>query len=714
MPRSVAVSVENSFKAGLITEASGLNFPENACTDTENCEFDLLGRVSRRAGIDLEAGFATKTIDRSGSVIATYLWRNVTGDGTISFVVQQIGTTLFFWNAQSTNAISIGAESGNIDLTAFQTSGSASPRLAECQFADGLGKLFVVHPGLDAFFVVFTPASDVFTATKIDLTIRDLQGMAESPAIPVDFRPTADIGSTSVSHHYNLLNQGWGSTVGAASLATWDAGRSDLPSNADVWWLYKNSSDAFDLLELANFDPGTTPAPKGHFVLNLFNQNRSAASGVIGITSTSTDPQRASAVAFFAGRVFYAGINAVDQFSKIYFTQIIERNDQLGACYQKQDLTSETTFDLLPDDGGFISIPEAGTIYKLFPMQAALLVFAYRGVWAITGSSSVGFSATDYTVSKISDYRAVSNTSFVSVNGAPIWWNTDGIFTAQGNANAVGGATVQSLSFTTIQSFYDLIPNESKQFARGYFNPVEQVVHWLYKSTRVGTLQESYEFDKVLTLNILTGAFYPWSIGHGSVKIHGLVVTDAVGGQITEANVIDTALETVIDGAGDTIVSLQLQNAATTQAFKYLVSFPDGAGSWKFTYADVRDVTYKDFSSFDSNGVDFDSFFITGYKTHGEAQRRFQPNYVILYNEGTGSYYVQGIWNFANTGSGQGIGLYTSRQKVVYTDETVNAAHKKVKIRGNGYTLQYFITSVPGEPFTLLGWSTQESANART
>ena len=45
MPRQALVSIENNFTKGLITEASGLTFPENSCTETINCVHKHTGNV---------------------------------------------------------------------------------------------------------------------------------------------------------------------------------------------------------------------------------------------------------------------------------------------------------------------------------------------------------------------------------------------------------------------------------------------------------------------------------------------------------------------------------------------------------------------------------------------------------------------------------------------------------------------------------------------
>jgi len=80
MPQQITSSVENNFTKGFITESTGLNFPENAATDTDNCEYTLIGDVDRRLGIDLEANAVISLpVDRTNKAISTYKWNNVGG-----------------------------------------------------------------------------------------------------------------------------------------------------------------------------------------------------------------------------------------------------------------------------------------------------------------------------------------------------------------------------------------------------------------------------------------------------------------------------------------------------------------------------------------------------------------------------------------------------------------------------------------------------------
>ncbi len=96
MPQQVLNSVENNFTKGLITEFTGLNFPENAATVSDNTEYTIIGDVVRREGIDYETGFSTASQNRANVAISTYKWNNIGGDGSTQIVVKQVGATLIF------------------------------------------------------------------------------------------------------------------------------------------------------------------------------------------------------------------------------------------------------------------------------------------------------------------------------------------------------------------------------------------------------------------------------------------------------------------------------------------------------------------------------------------------------------------------------------------------------------------------------------------
>jgi hypothetical protein len=698
MANPSGVSVENNFSKGLITQATGLNFPENACTETENCVFNLEGSVERRLGFDFEQDYTTKTIDRADKAVTSYTWRNVSGDGGLTLFVLQVGLTFYFYK---TNAASLSAGAIVDSVTLSAIAGADTPSAAEAQFADGLGYLIITHPHCNPVRVSYDSATEAVTETSITIKIRDFEG-ATADSLTVDERPTSTLAALTVSHRYNLLNQGWSTD----NLTTWDTGRTDMPSNSDVMWRFKNSSDAFDIATVANVVSGNSRAPGGHYILTLSNMDRDTASGLTGVAATTTSFYRPSACAFFAGRMFYAGINSPKVNSNIYFTQIIEREDQYGACHQVNDPTSEDLFDLLPSDGGVISIPEAGTVYKLHSVPGGLAVMAANGCWYITGSTGLGFTANDYTVQKISKINAISGSSFVDVTGYPAWWNNDGIYILTSEGGTV--PVIKSITEKSIKDLYDTIPFNSKKYAKGFYNNIVGTIQWVYNTS--GTIEPTqiYEYDSILNFDTRLGSFYSWTISDSNVKLHGVFTLEALSSNIVSVGVIDGSSNVVIDGSGNNVVIFRDNFATDSFIFKYLVSYATG-GSYAFTFAEEKNTSYLDWFTYDSVGVDYTSFFVTGYKLRGEGLRNYQPNWVGVFSkvEEEVRYTFRGLWGYANTSS---TNKWSTAQTVTHSDTNFTYARRRLRVRGLGPVLQYKVTSVTGYPFYLIGWTVLDVA----
>jgi len=794
MARSHGIVVQNKFIKGLITEATALNFPEDACTETFNCVFDHLGRVTRRLGIDLEGGKTIQSVDRAGSAAVTYLWRNVGGDGDIQFTVVQNGNKLYFYRVLSSAALSAGLHANTVTLTTFSSVAAATVQTQECQFAAGNGYLFVTHPSCEPFYVAYDIAGNTFTATQINLKERDFIGISDG--LQDQERPT----TLTDAHRYNLANQGWPSryllqsatsitigtgskvftttagvsilvgdrvrvysratpgflgasvttgnimigtvtaysgttltinvtaTNGAGTLTDWNiveepnyieawpaAGQGNFPNNCDVWWAYKNTSNVFTLTtEFMNSFPGLGLAPKGHFILGVFNADRTLASGIAGLTAVTTGTARPTTCAFFAGRVFYGGIQFQGYNARIYFSQILTNINQAGKCHQVNDPTSEQLFDLLPSDGGFIDILEAGQILKLVPYLNNLIVITTQGVWSITGSQGLGFVATDYSVHKISAVPSSSANSLVDVDGVPIWWTSDGIFQITSDPQT-GQLAVQNTITQTILSFFANIPLESRRFARGTYDPEDHLVHWVYRSTPSSTFSDKYTYDAALTFNLLSKAFYPWSVDRTNGRIHGVVAVRTQGGTFTLANVSAASGVNNVQaasGANQVIVFSAPTNTTGNSGtiVKYLCSYaPTGVGETSnLTFAESYQTTYKDWASTTAGVVDYTSYLVTGYRIHGEAMRKYQTNYVNFFSDSDATntqFKVRGQWDFSTSGS-------SGRDSTVQVVSGLfKARPKRLKIRGHGKSMQFRVESITGQPFSLIGWAAFETAN---
>lgn len=243
-------------------------------------------------------------------------------------------------------------------------------------------------------------------ATPITIQVRDFEGVEDG--YEIETRPSSLTGL----HEYNLRNQGWPleaectqrpgesgpennwsghPTYGKYPVYFTFNEEGFYPSNADQFTLGRDGNvtqpfrvDQFSVPALRKNVFGNTQAPKGHFIYNAFNIDRSNGKTVISSVPASanrTTNERPDAVAFYAGRVFYSGVNDLEYNDKVYFSQILESMNFVGKCYQEADPTSEHITDLVDTDGGVIKITGAKQIVLLREVGESLIVGATNGIW---------------------------------------------------------------------------------------------------------------------------------------------------------------------------------------------------------------------------------------------------------------------------------------------------------------------------------------------
>jgi hypothetical protein len=384
--------------------------------------------------------------------------------------------------------------------------------------------------------------------------------------------------------------------------------------------------------------------------------------------------------------VFYTGVNDTFPTSgdaatyawteNVYFSTTVQTPSDFSACYQTNDPTSENLFDELPTDGGVFPVVGSGTIHKLYSIANGLLIFCNNGIWFATGSTGIGFAANDFTLTKISSVKVLSHTSFVDINGLPMFWNEEGIY--QVTPSQGGQLTVEPITVSTILTYYNDIPLSSKKYARGSYDPVNYVLQWCYRSTPETSVTDRYQFDTILAYNVYTKAFYVYniSVGPNTNYIHG------------------------IDYISYPYVSTQ----SPDPSFKYHCSSLSG-GIYNHTFAEEYDETFVDWGS-----VDYTSQFITGYKLHGQGIKKTQVPYVFTFSriaDNYSAFYIQSLWDYASTFDSN---RWSQPQFVEIYDNNSSTVRRQHKLRGQGYAFQLMITSVSGQPFDIIGWSLYETA----
>lgn len=716
MARSGNITVENNFTKGLITEYTAMNFPENAVTETDNCVYSELGTVTRRLGIDYETGAVVRSLASIGAsvvderAVTEFRWFAVGNDGTTTFVVQQIGRAIRFF--ADTGAISPNLKSFDIDLMDYKVVGSTSTQVISnaCQFTTGDGYLFITHPFCDPLYVSYDGDTDTIDVNEITIEIRDIEGLDED--VENDERPTV----LTNTHKYNLYNQGWNTDVpnldgfSENALVYWERARTDYPSNADVWWLYRGSRGWVSFLQGATLPEdgvspdsikrGNSPAPRGYYIYEAFDIDRSEKSGITGLPGQTAGISRPGSCAWYAGRVWFSGVKATKYSSSLYFSQLVEGPRQFGKCYQQNDPTSEVAFDIVDTDGGVIKLPLVEEVVAMKVLGDSLVVLATNCVYVVSGTANDAFKTTNYTVRYISSVGARSALSVVEAEGALVWWNYDGIYSLTVTAN---GPEITNISKQTIQSFLTDIPADNIQFVKGVYNRREQIIRWIFSNVE----ESRYSYNRILDLNLASKAFYPHTIGTTlAPRICGLLTVSGATLVQTNETVVDSLGATVTDSSGTTTILVEGFSGAR-EIFKFVISGLISGGSLGLTYGELKNSECVDWESFNAVGESYSSYGISGYRIRGEMLRQFTstPVAFVMKNVVGGSCLVSGIWNYGERQS--------LKQELYRAATSVTNYIRRLNIRGRGKSFQIKFESAGNAPFSLVGWSTLDTGGTQ-
>lgn len=492
------------------------------------------------------------------------------------------------------------------------------------------------------------------------------------------------------------------------------------PGNNKQWWVAKAQGDDPDKnIKEGDFLPkvldkiysGNNRAPRGHFLLNAFHVDRSAVSNISGF-DVLDDGLRPNALCFFSGRAWYA------KGHKVYYSQIITAKSKAGLCYQEADPTSEDISDLIASDGGVVPISEAEHIQKLVPISNGVMVFALNGVWFIGGGGN-SFSAIDLGLDKVSSFGTNYPDSIISVGEQIFWWNEVGIHAleqASGQFGPIPGKFGNTnIAETTIQSFYNNIPEDSKKKVKGVYDPKNNVIQWLYS--------EDYNHNRythVLLYDLTLQAFYPWKIGEepGFPFVAGVFINK---GSVTQEvqEEISAELGTVLDNSLDTVTTLvyntNVENRPTNLTYVTVVG-----DEIAFSTFDNRN--YVDWASFNGRGLPYSSYVETGFELLDDAMRKKQAVRVFCHFRRTDEdalgvstsckFRTKWDWSanaFSNKWSRE-IEAYRPRTMRVPTttdfEEGFPVVVSNNKVRGSGKALQFrFECDEPNKNFDLLGWS---------
>lgn len=700
MTQQSAKKEYNTFVRGIITEAGPLTYPENASIDEENCVLNRDGSRQRRLGMDFEDDFVLRNVTAlSTDAIASFRWYNAANDVNNQLAVVQVGKKLVVFDASATSISAAYLQT--IDLSLYVTGKEV------LGVASGMGYFFVLGGISAPLYLSYNPATRTVGTTVITIRIRDIFGVDDGLAV------NTEPAGLSNAHRYNLLNQGWTNAL----ISTYAAAGTN-PSNAQQWFIGKDSNDDFQAALLKKQDFGTTPAPKGRFVIDAFarSTSRATASGVA--VDPDTETGYPSVVGFAFQRVWYAGCKSVysggNEFHPnytgfVFYSRTLRSTDDFGQCHADADPTSEVDSELVDTDGGFVNIPESGKIHKLIQKGDAMLVFAEQGIWEIRGDEG-GFRATSQQVTKLSEFGVISGTSIVDAEDVVVYWNRGGIYLLSPDSST-GRLSSKSISEGTVQTLFNNLDKVSKATAVGSFDPVNRRISWMYNDEAIytGTTYRN-KYNKELVLDIVLQAFYKNSIStykNPSPYIAGYLETP------------DFLLrQEGIRTRGDSVTKYLVVQFINTASNLAAVSF-----------AYYRDGSFRDWKSLDGIGASFTSYLVTGYETMNDSMRTKTAQKLVTHFKRTeekaitvngatvpdnpSGCLVQTRWDWSDSNNSgkwsEEFQVYRPRPYILTTGETIDYGYEvitnKNTIPGRGRALSIQFKSDADKDFYLFGWA---------
>ncbi len=761
MAKKLAPSEFNTFVAGLNTEASPLTFPDNTSLDEVNFVLNKNGSRNRRLGMDVENSYTTVTTSVTlpttlNIVINTYKWVNVGGDAEKSILVVQIGNQVDFFDMDTTPLSSGKIHSETFSTTLINTNFSFTS-------VDGL--LLITTGEKSIYSYEFTSPSTITESTRY-ITTRDLFGVEDEisgedlrSGSGVEERPTTETDE----HLYNLRNQTFavprikGNTETSDDTITYFKAESGgkYPSNSDsvVEALYPDAGDSDDRTinrffvdDLINNPQGTTPSPIGHFIIDAMERgtSRLAEDAALrakyseldfSVTSLPLDktPGGPTIVSEFAGRAWYGGFSGEivdgDAFSPrlssyLFFSQLVRSTNDLTNCYQQGDPTSVNEPDIVDTDGGFVRLDGAYGIQSMHNVATSLIVIANNGVWAVGGGGDEGFTATNYIVTKISDYGGSNPNSVVVGGDSLFFWGDNAIYHV--HKDQFGSWVSENISEKNIKTLYNAISYNDKVRCQGHFDNIERKIRWVYGDS-LGETANSKEL--VLDTNI------------GAFSVNTVYTTDGQYPRVmsvfeTNPYTISSGSELVFIGTDEVqasaegvVISTNISSSVTRESV-YL-SVLGTSPNISYTFSTYSNINFLDWEAVDSTGIDAAAYMITGYLTAGDNQRDKQVSYITTHFKRTenawvldagqivpdnqSSCKVQAQWEWANhVNSGRWSSEFQAyRYKRLFLPVDVNDDYDygfstivtKSKIRGKGKALSLKFSTEAGKDCHIYGWS---------
>jgi len=373
----------------------------------------------------------------------------------------------------------------------------------------------------------------------------------------------------------------------------------------------------------------------------------------------------------------------------VAFTQVINNEEDLVKCYQRNDPTDTELSDLLPTDGGTLELTGVGSITKMIPLDTGLVVIAANSINVISGPDGV-FRADDFSVDLLADIGTTTNRGVVNLDYGAMFANEQGIYSVL--PDQAGQLAVQNLTNNSIKSWYrDRIKDNMNRLVGCIYDSAEREVRWLFNENL------GFETFYELVYNLDLNAFYTHKYDTG--------------------NVSGTQLSGYIPLTGQTRGYYLAGTVNNTEIWPVYHGYDDGVTTAIDNFGELRD---------------YDAVLTTGSITFGDSTLEKWSSYVHshfkrtegdFYDTGDGNLLpsfqsectLQSRWNFSNSAASGKFG--TEQQAYRYPrmyvpsgagdpyDVGEEVITTKLRVRGTGKAMQLRYYSPPQKDAVLYGWN---------
>jgi hypothetical protein len=461
--------------------------------------------------------------------------------------------------------------------------------------------------------------------------------------------------------------------------------------------------------------PGTTGAtlviriPVAKFVYNNAYDNPGLMTWT-GPTTAGTDPilnevtgvvtdLRPTAIAFFAGRIWYAGLDSAPFTDTVMFSQIVLNSvtdyEKYGRCYQAGDPTDEFRSMVVPSDGGTIQVPGLSGVRALVPLQNSILVMSATGVYEITGGRAP-FSANNFSVRKLSDVDCLSAAGIARTDFGIAYTSSRGLYTII-TSETTGLLTSNPMIDATLRTYWNALPDGVQAEVQIVYDYALQKLYVLHGWDYDGTFHRD-RYERALVFDVRNSGWYPISLPYPvsnlGIWIKGALITRAGDGANDNKKVKFIASVQDIGVSAVAIMDMDhtfYYDADGRQPIPYLITAYDGIGGAEvpkdFAHKRQAPVVHV-YSRRTETGVDGNGALVNSSSVFVEPRWDFtDTNLTGRASAPQQAYRTQSMFLGSPTDNGQPVVI------------------SRLKVRGRGKSLHFKFYGEADKDFHLLGYA---------